>query len=184
MQSRVNRLTRAGDTDHTKGLLESIMKQSTLLHVVLGFFLFSPSTCWAQEPGSFMFLPGDQLDAYWVVDKKVAPNFPRKALQKGEQGCATVAFIVGPEGTTSNHKIIVSSSDLFREASIKAAEKFLYKPSESNDEKVSVITINTFTYHITDGRRSDEEVREALNELCESRAMEVLGATADDPGAN
>ena len=130
----------------------------------------------AQDSESFIFLPGEQLDAYWVIEKKIAPHYPDRALRKGEQGCATVSFIIKPDGTTSNHNVLVSSSDLFKASSVSAAEDFLYSPSEENVDKVSVITINTFTYEISNSSRPDEEKRQALHDACESKAMEVLSA--------
>jgi len=128
----------------------------------------------AQDSESFMFLPGDQLDAYWVIEKKVAPNYPDRALRKGEQGCATVSFVIEPDGTTSNHNVLIFSSELFKDPSVSAAEDFLYLPSEENVDKVSVITINTFTYEISNSSRPDEEKRQALHDACESKAIEVL----------
>lgn len=132
----------------------------------------------AQEPESFIFLPGEELDTYWVIEKKIAPHYPKRALQKEEQGCATVTFIVEPDGTTSNHNVLVSSSGLFKASSISAAEDFLYKPSNENEDKIPVITANTFTYQISNSPNADEEVRQALHDLCDSRAMEALGVAA------
>lgn len=162
-----------------RNCLEKSMKQQARIFIV--FFLLSAFTAsaWAQESEGMLYLPGDQMEAYWVIEKKVAPHYPRNALAKGIQGCAAVAFVIEPDGTTSNHKVVVHSSDLFKAPSIKAAEQFLYKPSEKNPGKESVITSNTFTYQISNGNRSDEKNMKALHDLCSSKALEALtGATS------
>ncbi|MEE4217837.1 MAG: energy transducer TonB [Xanthomonadales bacterium] len=154
------------------------MKKSTSLGTfICSLALFSVSAG-AEESESFIFLPGDQLGAYWTIEKKVAPHYPKRALQKGEQGCATVSYVIEPDGTTSNHNVVVFTSDFFKAPSVSAAEDFLYKPSEENVDKVSVITINTFTYQISNGPSADEEVRQKIKGFCESKALEALGAPA------
>ena len=72
---------------------------------------------------------------------KVAPRYPRKALNRGLVGWVIVEFEVTPEGRTASPAVVdscVKSSgatdcadhvaDTFNEAAIEAAEQFLYIP--------------------------------------------------------
>jgi len=119
----------------------------------------------------------EQLDEYWLVEKKVAPRYPMRALNNGIMGCAAVGYIIEADGSTSNHKVLAFySSTVFDNSAIKAAKKFRYRPAEQNPDKISTLTINVFTYEITTGKdvNGDSETREKLVDVCKTDAKKVL----------
>ena len=59
---------------------------------------------------------------------KVAPLYPRRAQTRGLEGQCLIQFTVTSTGTVRDAFEIECTSSLFRNASIKAAEKFKYKP--------------------------------------------------------
>ena len=123
----------------------------------------------------------EQLDAYWIVEKKVAPKYPTRALYAEITGCSAVGFIIEPDGSTSNHKVLAfypSKSKVFGKSAIAAAKQFIYQPSERNPDKTSALTINVFMYEISGGRQSNSNKRENLHETCLTAAKKVLEAEA------
>jgi len=142
---------------------------------------------WAQDDDTVLVVTSDQVGTYWVSVKKVAPVYPMRSIRKGEQGCAAVGYIIEPDGTTSNHRVVASfPSSRFDKPSIDAAKQFLYKPSEKNTNKEAVFTTNSFTFQISTGKSSknqDEEKREKLAEICTAAANKSLNADASEAGA-
>ncbi|MGI9291710.1 MAG: energy transducer TonB [Gammaproteobacteria bacterium] len=59
---------------------------------------------------------------------KVAPIYPRRAQSRGLEGQCLVEYTVTSTGATRDAKIVECTSSLFANASIKAVEKFKYKP--------------------------------------------------------
>jgi hypothetical protein len=63
------------------------MSKIAFLSTVLSSAVFNPLGVWAEESGSVLLVPSDHLDAHWIVEKAVAPEYPLKSLRKGEEGC-------------------------------------------------------------------------------------------------
>lgn len=131
----------------------------------------------AEESEALLFLQGSELDAYWILVHREAPNYPRRSLQKHETGCVAVGFFIEADGTTSNHRVVagVQSKNLQR-AAIAAAKQFVYVPGAANADRASVITTNSFTFTITDNRptEADRERTDAMKARCDRAAREAL----------
>ena len=119
---------------------------------------------------------GDALEDYWVVVKKVAPKYPRPALKRKQQGCATVGYFVEADGSTSEHWVIASHPEkIFDRSAIRANKKFSYTPGDLNSDRKPVMTINTFTYNLTvGGVKPDKEANDAFSKLCREAAVNAL----------
>lgn len=155
----------------------------TYITVLSASACFLPATE-AQEVDGVLYLPGNESKAYWYPEKKVAPVYPRRALQKGKQGCATVGYVVEADGSTSTHRVIaVFPSKIFNASSIKAAKQFVYSPTEGNSDKTPVYVTNTFTFQIGGGDGRREEVQAELSEVCNTAANESLNTDFNDAGA-
>ncbi|MCF6264739.1 MAG: energy transducer TonB [Xanthomonadales bacterium] len=151
-----------------------------ILTMTLGFTLLASANMVAKELETVLSLPNNQEKHYWLSVKKVAPNYPSRASSKGKMGCATVLYIIEPDGTTSNHRVIVGyPKRLFDRSSVQAAKQFLYEPSEKNVTREAVFTINTFTYELSDGHMSsNDDKRKILSDKCTDAANKIL---AEEP---
>ena len=69
---------------------------------------------------------------------KVLPIYPSRAISRGLEGYCLVEFTVTRNGTTKGAKVIECTSNLFANASIKAAAKFKYKPRVINGQPIDV----------------------------------------------
>jgi protein TonB len=78
------------------------------------------------------------VDSEYLPIVKVAPIYPTRALLRGIEGYCIVEFVVTRIGTTINGKIIECTSSLFAKASLKAVEKFKYKPRVINGTPMDV----------------------------------------------
>ena len=89
-------------------------------------------------------------DGEYLPIVKVAPIYPRRAQSRGVTGYCTVEYTVTKAGTTRDIVAVdCEPSGYFERASIKAAEKFKYKPRESDGEPIEVPGIqNRFTYEL------------------------------------
>ena len=73
------------------------------------------------------FVPG-LGDGPLVALVRVQPSYPARAQARELEGYAVVEFTVLPDGTTTGHRIVESSHTVFEVPSIRAAERFRYKP--------------------------------------------------------
>lgn len=77
------------------------------------------------------------------------PCYPRAAAQKRMEGYCIVEFTVTALGTTTQHKIVQCSDNVFASCSISAAQKFRYQPHTVNGEVVVVPGVqNKFSYNV------------------------------------
>ncbi len=154
------------------------------MFIILGLVFSSSFGVLAQEQESIPYVSPDQLEAYWITEKKVAPKYTKRALRNGDQGCVAIGYFIESDGTTSGHRVVVFyPSNDFEKSSIEAARQFLYKPSEDNLKREVVFTTNVFTYLISNGPRSDDKKQEELANLCRVAANESLNADAGDASA-
>lgn len=152
----------------------SIMKIPSFKNAILSLLLL-PISVFAQ----YEIALDEELDSYWSVDKKVAPRYPRMALRRGVMGCAAVSYVIEADGTTGDHKVVANyPSDVFDKSATKAAKQFTYKPSEQNPDRIPAITLNVFTYFVSDnepgGDEKGEERQKLLNEICSKAGGEAL----------
>jgi protein TonB len=87
-------------------------------------------------------LAGSGGDGEYLPIVKVAPQYPRRAAQKGIEGYVVLEFTVSKLGTVVEPKVIEADPpNIFNRAAISAAKKFKYKPKIENGEAVAVTGI-------------------------------------------
>ncbi len=85
-------------------------------------------------------LAGAGGDGDFLPIVKVAPQYPRRALQKGIEGHVTVEFTVTALGTVIDPRVIdANPPNIFNRAAMNAAKKFKYKP-KIVDGKAQAVT--------------------------------------------
>jgi protein TonB len=78
-------------------------------------------------------LGGGSGDGEYLPIVKVAPQYPRRAAQKGIEGYVVLEFTVSKLGTVKDVKVIEANPpNIFNRAAISAAKKFKYKPKIDN----------------------------------------------------
>ncbi len=90
-------------------------------------------------------------DGEYLPIVKVKPIYPHRALVRGIEGYVILEFTVTKTGSVKDVVVIDSSpqNSIFHKASIKAAEKFKYKPRVIDGEAVEVPGVqNKITYII------------------------------------
>jgi len=135
-----------------------------------------PQTASADGESQMMLVPSDQLSAYWVLSESQAAEYPKKALPSKTQGCVAIGFVIGSEGTTSNHRSIAfAPSEVFTESAIEATRSHRYRPAEGNLARQPVFTYRVFTYRFKwDNGANDEAKKKLLGEVCESAVQEFF----------
>ena len=84
-------------------------------------------------------LSGGSGDGEYLPIVKVAPQYPRRAAQKGIEGYVVVEFTVSKLGTVTDPKVIEAAPpNIFNRAAISAAKKFKYKPKVENGKAIEV----------------------------------------------
>lgn len=90
-------------------------------------------------------------DGEYLPIVKIKPIYPRRALARGIEGYVILEFTVTKTGSVKDVVVIDSKpqNSIFHKASIKAAEKFKYKPRVIDGEAVEVPGVqNKITYII------------------------------------
>jgi protein TonB len=78
-------------------------------------------------------------DGEYLPIVKVAPNYPRRAAQKGIEGYVVVEFTVTTLGTVADPKVIEANpANIFNREALAAVKKFKYKPKVENGKPVQV----------------------------------------------
>lgn len=87
-------------------------------------------------------------DGEYLPIVKVAPIYPRRATSRGIEGYCIVEYTVTKNGSIRDPQAVdCQPSGIFERASIKAAEKFKYKPRVVDGEPIEVAGVqNKFTY--------------------------------------
>lgn len=89
-------------------------------------------------------------DGEYLPIVKVAPIYPRRAQTRGISGYCIVEYIVTKTGSIRDPIAVdCSPQGVFERASVKAAEKFKYKPRVVDGEPIEVAGVqNKFTYEL------------------------------------
>lgn len=89
-------------------------------------------------------------DGEYLPIVKVAPIYPRRAQTRGITGYCIVEYTVTRSGSIRDVRPVdCQPSGVFERASIKAAEKFKYKPRVVDGEPIEVAGVqNKFTYEL------------------------------------
>ena len=81
----------------------------------------------------------DTGDGEYLPIVKVAPVYPRRALQRGIEGFVIVEFTVSPTGAVVDPFVIEAEpANIFEQSALDAAKKFKYKPRVINGEATAV----------------------------------------------
>jgi protein TonB len=89
-------------------------------------------------------------DGEYLPIVKVAPIYPRRAQTRGITGYCIVEYTVTTSGAIRDPRPVdCQPSGVFESASVKAAEKFKYKPRVVDGEAIEVAGVqNKFTYEL------------------------------------
>ena len=89
-------------------------------------------------------------DGEYLPIVKVAPIYPRRAQTRGITGYCIVEYIVTKTGSIRDPQTVDCQPEgVFERASLKAAEKFKYKPRVVDGEPIEVAGVqNKFTYEL------------------------------------
>lgn len=89
-------------------------------------------------------------DGEYLPIVKVAPIYPRRAQTRGITGYCIVEYTVTTSGAIRDPVAVdCQPSGVFESASLKAAEKFKYKPRVVDGEAIEVAGVqNKFTYEL------------------------------------
>lgn len=80
---------------------------------------------------------------------KEAPDYPKRALDKGIQGDCTVEYQVNSQGRVENPQVVGKCHPMFIRPSLAAAKTFVYQPRMVDGKAVQVAGVkNTFHYRI------------------------------------
>ena len=89
-------------------------------------------------------------DGEYLPIVKVAPIYPRRAQTRGITGYCIVEYTVTKSGSIRDPQAVdCQPQGIFERASVKAAEKFKYKPRVVDGEPIEVAGVqNKFTYEL------------------------------------
>ena len=97
-------------------------------------------------------------DGSYVPIFKVPPIYPRRAQERGIEGCVMLEFTVTKVGSVKDPVVLWSlPSGIFDRAAMRSAMKFKYKPQIRDGEPIEVKgVLNQITFIIEDKNKSVE----------------------------
>lgn len=95
---------------------------------------------------------GGAMDGDYLPIVKVAPQYPRRAQERGISGSVLVEFTVTETGAVEDVVVIESEPPgYFERSAIRAAQKFKYKPKVINGEPQKTTGVrNLITFEMED----------------------------------
>tara|TARA_Y100000590_G_scaffold139674_1_gene160012 strand:+ start:30589 stop:31233 length:645 start_codon:yes stop_codon:yes gene_type:complete len=101
-------------------------------------------------------------DGSYVPIFKVPPIYPRRAQERGIEGCVMLEFIVTKVGAVRDPVVVWSQpSGIFDRAAMRSALKFKYKPQIRDGEPIEVPgVLNQITFIIEDPDKPPDYVPE------------------------
>lgn len=99
------------------------------------------------EPGMDEFVPVEKAPQ---IVKKAVPAYPEMALRAGLEGTVWVKILVEKDGTPKKAVVIKSTTDIFNDAAVEAAMKFLFTPAVMNNGPVKVWVSIPFRFTLKD----------------------------------
>lgn len=83
-------------------------------------------------------------DGEFLPIVKVAPVYPRRALERGTEGYVVLEYTVTKQGTVRDPVVVEAKpAQIFNKAAIKSALRYKYKPRVENGEPVEVPRVRT-----------------------------------------
>lgn len=96
-------------------------------------------------------------DGEYMPIVAVAPEYPRRAAQRGIEGFVTVSFTVTANGSTRDVMVVDAvdtegrETSIFNRAAIRAAERFKFRPRVVDGEPVEVAGVSyRFVFELAD----------------------------------
>ncbi len=101
-------------------------------------------------------------DGSYVPIFKVPPIYPRRAQERGIEGCVMLEFVVTKVGAVRDPVVVWSQpSGIFDRAAMRSALKFKYKPQIRDGEPIEVPgVLNQITFIIEDPNKPPDYVPE------------------------
>lgn len=91
-------------------------------------------------------------DGEYLPIVKVAPQYPRRALNRGIEGYVIIQYTVTKQGTTKDAIVIEAKpTGMFDKAALSSAARYKYKPRVTNGVPVEVPGVRTkITFQLSD----------------------------------
>ena len=104
-------------------------------------------------------------DGSYVPIFKIPPIYPRRAQERGIEGCVMLEFTVTKVGSVRDPVVLWSiPNGIFDRAASRAALKFKYKPQIRDGQAIEVPgVLNQVTFIIEDSSKGPEYVPEGCN---------------------
>ncbi len=118
------------------------------------------------------------LDGYWQIKRKVRAVVEKAKRSKG--GCSSIAFIIEPDGKTSNVSIVASiPDDALDNVWLDKVRRTRYKPAKDNMARLPVYTvISRASYNPAGGSKEQQaqerSLMEKINIICGQNTAEYL----------
>jgi|TARA_B110000495_G_scaffold197532_1_gene207961 TonB family protein len=92
-----------------------------------------------------LFRAGAFEDNYYPI-KQYSPVYPKRAIEKGIEGCVMIQLTVTKEGSTRDVEVLWSVPPrIFDKAAIRAGKKFKYKPRVFNGKAIEVTNVKSIS---------------------------------------
>jgi protein TonB len=74
---------------------------------------------------------------------RIAPDYPQRALSRGQSGDVTLRFTIAADGTTKDIEIVDATSPIFERPAVEALSKWRYAPPTENGNRVEKRGVQT-----------------------------------------
>ncbi len=86
----------------------------------------------------------EAVDGEYLPIVKIAPQYPRRALNRGIEGYVVLEYTVTPQGTVRDPRVIEADPDgVFDKVAIESALRYKYRPRVVNGRPVAVAGVRT-----------------------------------------
>ena len=153
---------------------------ATLLNFSLAAGILLPNA--AKAADAIRQVPRDRLDTWWISERKVAPQYPKKGLDRLAQGCVGANFVIEADGSTSSHEVIVSHPRrIFDRSALQALKQWRFVPSDSNPGREMVFTNVILTFELHSSSNEPRDGMESILAVCDAGVAETWAKLQEQP---
>lgn len=113
-------------------------------------------------------------DQYWVVSRRVEPEYPIQAVSAIRSGCVALSYVINPEGQAEDIRVIDSYPPaLFNRSAIAALEQRDWRSATPNNQAIRTSEIIKYTIEPYENAPRGERVEQVANRTSDAERCSV-----------
>ena len=144
-------------------MIKKIIINSAIIAVVSGALVSCSSTVTPVKHQQLKLTENELASAKWQTLKRLDALYPIEAARQGEEGCATIEYVITPDYQIEDVKIVAASKHYFGKTAKNAVKNWQWQQLTPGIITTAVKTQTRIDFCVQWGDKSCETVSERLD---------------------